>query len=155
MLRNSVLAFIALCASLLLAAPASATVTYTFTSDEGDFVFTSPSFFEDNNIPGVGGKVLSHSGNFDAVHFGFSDILLLNSACEFNGDCFDATFLEAGIFQKIGTFFASDGDAKIVISEGSSGSPVPEPSTWALLALGLAGLGFARNRGVRGAPVCG
>ena len=97
-----------------------------------------------------GGMVISHSGNFDAVRFGASDIVLLNSACEFDSNCFDATFLEDGIFQKTGTFFASDGDAKIVIADSSAGAPVPEPSTWALLAIGLAGLRFAGNRRMRG-----
>jgi hypothetical protein len=148
-------ACLVLCASLLLAAPASATVTYTFTSDDGDFAFTSPSFFEGGSIPGPAGKVLSHSGNFDAVRFGASDIVLLNSTCEFDGDCFDATFLEDGIFQTTGTFFASDGDAKIVIIESSAGAPVPELSTWTLLAIGLAGLGFGRNRRMRGARAAG
>jgi hypothetical protein len=150
MLRKRGWAFLVLCASLLLAVSASATVTYTFTSDDGDFAFTSPSFFEGGSIPGPGGMVISHSGNFDAVRFGASDIVLLNSTCEFDGNCFDATFLEDGIFQKTGTFFASDGDAKIVIADSSAGAPVPELSTWALLAIGLAGLGFARNRRVRG-----
>jgi hypothetical protein len=155
MLGKRCWASLAIGASLLLAAPASATVTYTFTSDEGDFVFTSPSFFEGGNIPGPGGKVLSHSGDFDAVRFGASDILLISPGCLSNDSCFDASFLEDGIFQKTGTFFASDGDAKIVISESSTGSPVPEPSTWALLALGLAGLGFARNSKLRRASITG
>ena len=125
MLRKWSRAVIAVWTCLLLAAPASATVTYAFTSDYGDFVFTSPSFFEGGNIPGLGGVVISHSGNFDDVRFGDSDILLLNSTCEFDGNCFDATFLEDGIFQKTGTFFASDGDAKIVISGSPTGAPVP------------------------------
>jgi hypothetical protein len=73
-------AFIAAWASLL-AAPASATVTYTFTSDDGDFTFTSPSFFEGGNIPGPGGVVVSHSGNFDQVTFRSSDILLVSPGC--------------------------------------------------------------------------
>ena len=155
MLRKRGPACLGLCASLLLAAPASATVTYTFTSDEGDFVFTSPSFFEGGKIPGPGGTVISHSGNFDAVQFGASDIVLLNYTCELNGNCFDATFLEDGIFQKTGEFLASDGDAKIVIAESSAGDPVPEPSTWALLGIGLAGLGFAGNRRMRAARTVG
>ena len=119
MLRKWSRAVIAVWTSLLLAAPASATVTYAFTSDYGDFVFTSPSFFEGGNIPGLGGTVVSHSGNFDQVTFGSSDILLVSPGCLSQDTCFDAIFLEDGIFQRTGAFFASDGDAKIVIS-GSS-----------------------------------
>jgi MYXO-CTERM domain-containing protein len=74
----------------------------------------------------------------------------LNAACEFEGNCFDATFQEDGIFQRTGTFFASDGDAKIVISGSPTTTPVPALSTWAMLAVGLAGLAFARNRRIRG-----
>jgi hypothetical protein len=145
MLRTWGRLLIALCASLLLAAPASATVTYTFTSDDGDFVFTSPGFFGTGEIPGPDGKVLSISANLEHVRFGDSDILLISGGCP-NEICLDATFLEKGIFQKTGTFFASDGGAQIVIADSSTGAPVPEPSTWALLIVGLAGLGFASNR---------
>ena len=119
-------AFLAVWASILLTAPASAAVTYTFTSDDGDFTFTSPAFFEGGNIPGPGGAVLSHSGNFDEVVFRSSDILLVNPGCLSNDTCFDAAFLENGIFQRTGTFFASDGDAKIVISGSPTAAPVPE-----------------------------
>jgi PEP-CTERM motif len=79
----------------------------------------------------------------------------VSPGCLSEDTCFDATFLEDGIFQQTGTFFASDGDAKIVITESSTGAPVPEPSTWALPAVGLAGLGFARSRRMRGASACG
>jgi hypothetical protein len=148
-------AFIAVWASIGFAAPASAAVTYTFTSDQGDFTFISPSFFDGGNIPGPGGLVVSHSGNFDEVRFGSSDILLVNAACLSEDNCFDATFGESGIFQHTGTFFASDGGAKIVISGSPTAAPVPELSSWALVAVGLAGLAFARNRRVRGSRAYG
>ena len=76
-------------------------------------------FFQGGNIPGPGGVVVSHSANFDHVTFGSSDILLVSPGCLFLDTCFDATFLEDGIFQKTGAFFASDGDAKIVIADSS------------------------------------
>jgi hypothetical protein len=134
----------------VFAAPASAAVTYTFTSDQGDFSFISPSFFDDGKIPGPGGLVVSHSGNFDEVLFRSSDIFLLNAACISDGNCFDATFEENGIFLHTGTFVASDGGARIMISGSPTATPVPELSSWALLAIGLAGLAFARNRRIRG-----
>jgi hypothetical protein len=72
MLRKRSRVFVALWVSLLLAAPASATIQYVFTSDDGSFTFNSPTFFEGGDIPGPGGKVLSHSANLDAVRFGDS-----------------------------------------------------------------------------------
>ena len=149
MLRKWARHFIAVWASVLFAAPALAAVTYTFTSDQGDFTFISPSFFDGGKIPGPGGLIVSHSGNFDEVRFGNSDILLVNAGCLSEDNCFDATFEENGIFRHTGTFFASDGDAKIVISGSPTAAAIPELSSWALLALGLAGLAFARNRRVR------
>jgi hypothetical protein len=155
MLSRWVRHFIAVWASVLFAAPALAAVMYTFTSDQGDFTFISPSFFDGGKIPGPGGLVVSHSGNFDEVFFGSSDILLLNAACLSEDNCFNATFGESGIFQHTGTFFASDGGAKIVISGSPTAAAVPELSSWALLAVGLAGLAFARNRRVRGSRAYG
>ena len=138
--------FIAVWASVLFAAPTLAAVTSTFTSDPGDFTFISPSFFDGGKIPGPGGLVVSHSGNFDEVFFGSSDILLLNAACLSEDNCFDAAFGESGILQHTGTFFASDGGAKIVISGSPTAAAVPELSSWALLGVGFAGLAFMRNR---------
>jgi hypothetical protein len=148
-------AFIAVWASILFATPALAAVTYTFTSDQGDFTFISPAFFDGGNIPGPGGQVVSHSGNFDEVFFGSSDILLLNSSCRSEDNCFDATFEEDGIFLRTGTFFASDGNAEIVISGSPTAAPVPELSSWAMLAVGLAGLALARNRRISGSGAYG
>jgi hypothetical protein len=40
------------------------------------------------------------------------------------------------------------GNGSVVI-EAVTGSPVPEPSTWAMMAIGFAGLGFMGWRGSR------
>ena len=39
----------------------------------------------------------------------------------------------------------------LVFSTGTNG--IPEPSTWAMVAIGFAGLGFAAYRGRRRSPV--
>ena len=98
------------------------------------------------------GNLTRYSGDFEDVYFGSSDIVLGNAACRIAGDCFDATFGLSGIFQTLGTYYASDGGAEIVISEVPAGAPVPELSSWALLAVGFAGLAFARNRRVSRRP---
>jgi len=138
---------IALCASILwasiLAGPAAANIRYAFTSDRGSFVYDSISFFEGGSLSA--GDLVRYSGDFEDVYFGNSYILLDNAACRIADDCFDATFGLSGIFQTLGTYYASDG-AEIVISQITAGEPVPELSSWALLAVGFAGLAFARNR---------
>jgi len=139
-----------LCAGILAAVPAAANIRYVFTSDRGSFVYDSLSFFEGGSLSA--GVLTRYSGDFEDVYFGSSDIVLVNAACRIADDCFDATFGLSGIFQTLGTYYASDGDAEIVISQVSAGEPVPELSSWALLAVGFAGLAFARNRRVWGQP---
>jgi hypothetical protein len=129
-------------------------VTYTFTSEQGDFTYITPTFFDGGNVPD--GELASHSGNFGAVFFGSSYLLLLNAACKFNDNCFQPSFGESGIFLRTGTDFGvdpnfPDADAKLVISGSPITAPVPELSSWAMLGLGLAGLAFARGRRIRGA----
>ncbi len=143
---------IALCASVLcasiLAGPAAANIRYTFTSDRGSFVYDSISFFEGGSLSAS--DLVRYSGDFEDVYFGDSYILLDNAACRIADNCFDATFGLSGIFQTLGTYYASDGGAQIVISQITAGEPAPELSSWALLAVGFAGLAFARNRRILG-----
>ncbi len=139
---------IALCASVLcasiLAGPAAADIRYNFTSDRGSFVYDSVSFFDGGSLSA--GDLVRYSGDFEDVYFGPSDIVLSNDACRNAGDCFDAAFGTSGIFQTLGTYYASNGGAQIVISEITAGEPVPELSSWALLGIGFAGVAFARKR---------
>jgi hypothetical protein len=149
MLGKRRLDLIAICAGILsatnlFAVPARAEVEYAFTSNRGDFVYDSLSFFEGGSL--AISALKSFSGDFEDVFFGSSDIVLVNASCRIAGDCFDAAFGLSGIFQTTGTYFASDGGAKIVISQISNGVPTPELSSWALLAVGFAGLAWARNR---------
>jgi hypothetical protein len=154
MLRKRRLDLIALCASVLCAnvlsaAPAAADVRYTFTSNQGSFIYDSLSFFEGGSLSA--GNLTRYSGDFDSVYFGSSYIILSNAACRMAEDCFDATFGLSGIFQTLGTYYASDGGAEIVISEVPAGAPVPELSSWALLAVGFAALAFAAHLARRAA----
>ncbi len=114
---------IALCASILsasiLAGPAAADIRYTFTSDRGSFVYDSASFFEGGSLSA--GDLVRYSGDFEDVYFGNSYILLVNAACRIADDRFDATFGLSGIFQTLGTYYASDGGAEIVISQITAG----------------------------------
>ena len=143
-----------LCASILFAAPAPAAVTYKFTSEQGDFTFISPTFFDGGNVPD--GSLQSHSGNFDAVFFQSSDLLLVNAACKFEENCFQPSFGESRIFLRTGTFFGVDPDfpeanPELIISGSPNAAPVLEISSWAMLALGLAGLALARGRRIMAA----
>jgi hypothetical protein len=139
---------IALFASVLCAGivsgPARADIRYAFTSNQGSFTYDSLSFFEGGNLPVS--LLRSFSGDFEDVFFGSSDIALVNASCRIADNCFDATFGLSGIFQTTGTYFASDGGAKIVISQIAAGAPIPELPSWALLGVGFAGLAFVRNR---------
>jgi hypothetical protein len=136
-----------LCASVLSAGPAAANVRYVFTSNQGSFIYDSLSFFEGGSLSA--GNLTRYLGDFDSVYFGNSYILLANAACRIASDCFDATFGTSGIFQTFGTYYASDGGAEIVISEVAADAPVPEPSSWALLAVGFTGLALASTRRLR------
>jgi hypothetical protein len=132
-----------LCASVLSAVSAPTDIRYVFKSDQGSFIYDSPSFITPGNLPGS--LLAEHSGNFDDVFFGSSDIILVNSTCRQEDTCFDAAFGLSGIFQTLGDYVATDG-ATLDISEVTKGAPIPEPSSWALLAVGFAALAFARNR---------
>ena len=152
MLRKRRLDFIALCAgvlcaSTLLATPARADIRYTFNSSGGSFIYDSSSFVGLGNVPVS--VLRTFSGDFEDVFFGRSDITLVNSVCSGPGNCFDAAFNLPGIFQTLGDYVAADG-ATLDISEVTKGAPIPEPSSWALLAVGFAGLALASNRGIWG-----
>jgi PEP-CTERM motif len=136
-----------LCASILSAVPARADTRYAFSSKGGGFIYDSSSFVGVGSVPVS--ALRSFSGDFEAVFFGHSDITLVNRVCSGPGDCFDAAFNLDGIFQTLGDYVAADG-ATLDISEVTKGAPIPEPSSWAMLAVGFAGLAFAGNRRIWG-----
>jgi len=142
-LNLAALCALILCASILLAAPARADIRYAFSSKGGSFIYDSSSFVGVGSVPV--NALRSFSGDFEDVFFGRSDITLVNSVCRVPGDCFDAAFNLDGIFQTLGDYVAADG-ATLDISEVTKGAPIPEPSSWALLAVGFACLAFAGNR---------
>jgi hypothetical protein len=148
--RLNLAAFCALilCASILLAAPARADIRYAFSSNGGSFIYDSSSFVSVGSVPVS--ALRSFSGDFEDVFFGRSDIKLVNRVCSVPGDCFDADF-NLAIFQTFGDYVAADG-ATLDISEVTKGAPIPEPSSWALLAVGFAALAFARNLRIWGQP---
>jgi hypothetical protein len=137
-----------LCASILLTAPARADIRYVFNSSGGDFIYDSSSFEDGGNVSVS--ALRSFSGDFIDVFFGRTDIQLVNSVCSGPGNCFDADF-NLAIFRTFGDYVAADG-ATLDISEVTKGAPIPEPSSWALLAVGFAALAFARNLRIWGQP---
>jgi hypothetical protein len=153
MLRNRRLDLIAACASVLCtiilsAVPAAADVRYVFTSNQGSFIYDSVSFFEGGSLSEA--DLVRYSGDFDSVYFSAlypSYIVLSNAACRIAENCFEANFGSTkNIFDTLGTYYASNGGAEIVISQVAADAPVPELSSWILLAVGFAALAFVRNR---------
>ena len=65
----------------------------------------------------------------------------MNAACRIADDYFYATFGLSGIFQTLGTYYASDGGAEIVISQITAGEAVSRA-----FLMGLAGGRFRRPR---------
>ncbi|HEY6522017.1 MAG TPA: PEP-CTERM sorting domain-containing protein [Roseiarcus sp.] len=76
---------------------------------------------------------------------GFADITV-NGAQIFSGDAGDDTVINLGFFGPHIELTITDGFGTFFI-----GGAVPEPSTWAMLLLGFAGLGLASCRQTRGA----
>jgi hypothetical protein len=138
-----------LAGSLGLSAPARADVTYAYQL-EGDFVLISPSYtYFDSGIslsdlhsysfpPAEGIIGVAFDGPFGA---GYSEISLVNlidgQPCYNTDACSNPTFAGNAFFTP-GTYHDRGTGADLVVSTG-----VPEPSTWALMMIGLAGLGAA------------
>jgi hypothetical protein len=73
-----------------------------------------------------------------------------HDACE-TVDFAPNAFLNVGSYTSI--FGTGGGDSTLVVSEVSPG--VPEPSTWAMMGVGFAGLRFLAHRRKIGAVIAG
>jgi PEP-CTERM motif len=138
---------------------ANADVLYTYTGQYGDFTYLSPSFTDDEKIS-LGALqtssldsdiiFLSFFSNPTASTVSFFTLPCINDACETVDFAPDA-FLNVGSYTSI--FGTGGGDSTLIVSEVSPG--VPEPSTWAMMGVGFAGLGFLARRRKIGAAIAG
>jgi hypothetical protein len=126
----------ALTALVLVSGTAEAQVTYTFTTPEQDF---NPNGF------GTGFSYLSASFvEFDGVDpvGGGTGFFFFEAGAFLADGVYAAT--RDGLSGDGGSFYASAGDATLVVSGITSS--VPEPSTLSLLSLGLGVLGVVARR---------
>jgi hypothetical protein len=84
--------------------------------------------------------------------FSDGDLTYILSDSNFSNGEFD---LPAGVDTITGTWlgFIGEGDGALVVSSASLIAPTPLPSTWTMMLIGLAGLGFAAYRGTKNRPV--
>jgi hypothetical protein len=147
------MAVIAVCL-LALSMPARAEISYTFTSPEGNFVFDTPNYV-DNDLLGLS-KLSSFSftdPDVNAVDFhdaAFSGIFLLTPDCLSNADCFEPTFGRGDVFLTNGSYTGTDG-AELIVAGTPGVADVPEPSSIAIFLTALVPgmLAFGRGRWLR------
>ena len=114
---------------------------------DGDFLFTfenvAPPTPEDPANLDLGLTVTAGSDGNDAGTIDFLDPVKLDSRTVYDslGNIVPSVSAVSGL----GIYYP--------VTDGVAGSPVPEPSTWAMLLLGLAGLGFAGYGRTRGRKV--
>lgn len=149
------------------------TITPGGTPDAGDFKIylattSDPVMGIANNIPNIAAATLVYDGALPALSSGKLDILL-SQIFNYDPNLGDNLLLIVSKFDFIGTnspvFFDSDTTGALTSSRhysgpnGPSGNlksglitgfnqniTVPEPSTWALMLIGIAGVGFLAMR---------
>ena len=108
-----------------------------------DFTFSESSTFE-----------FSYRGDLllGVIHGGTADFsITINGVQIFDGGAPDDTVIDLGsnFGPNIDLKIAMVGSAELILG-GALLQPVPEPSTWAMMLVGFAGLGFAGYRSTRG-----
>jgi hypothetical protein len=112
---------------------------------------TDPVFWGSGNITyansSVGDTVLiSVQGSIIGVATGYESGQPLSESSVYNNSTFESLGLTPGTYVENWGAGATADSFTVIVDSGAA-SPVPEPSTWAMMVIGFAGLGFAAARG--------
>jgi hypothetical protein len=131
----------------------SGSISYTLPANnqyQGAYVILGGNYFPNVTLGGLG----VDNGNVSSFSFNTDETLTTNTPYEIQMriDIFAASYITTSASASIDPFisFAPGFDATGLSLEFSPGvqnvSPVPEPSTWAMMILGFAGVGFMAYR---------
>jgi hypothetical protein len=135
-------------AALSCAAPALATVTYTFSSPTASFIYSPDTFLtQDTTVPSSELDSCSVGGlscvavSFNEIHDNFPASIEIFE----NLTTYASSYVNAPDFETPGTY------ETLSIQGGSFtiANAVPEPATWAMMLLGFGGIGVAIRRSKR------